>query len=174
MNPFLGEIRIFGGNFAPRGWAICDGRLLSIPQNTALFSLFGTYYGGDGKTTFGLPDLRGNVPIDQGQGQGLSERFVGDTGGVQTITLIDQEMATHTHQMMAALDPADHRQPIATASLAISNPGTIYQSDATTNLTKLAPQILPSVGSNGAHDNMQPYLVLNFIVAMQGIYPQRQ
>src|SRR5947199_8143817 len=108
---FVAEIRIFAGNFAPTGWALCNGQVLPISQNTALFSLLGTYYGGDGKTTFALPNLQGSVPIHQGQGGGLSQRFLGETGGEDSVTLLGTEMPRHTHAMMASPHPADHVAP---------------------------------------------------------------
>src|SRR5687767_11997837 len=110
-DPFVAEIRIFGFNFPPTGWAFCNGQLLPISQNTALFSLLGTFYGGNGKSTFGLPDLQGSAPIHQGQGQGLSERFLGEVGGSQFVTLLDSEMPFHTHGLMASPDPADLGAP---------------------------------------------------------------
>ena len=170
---FLGEIRIFAGNFAPTGWALCNGQLFPISQNTALFSLFGTFYGGDGKSTFALPNLQGSVPIDQGQGQGLSERFIGEQSGVEFVTLIQSEMPFHTHTMMASPDPADHRAPGPTFSFAASNPGTIYQDNTSQNLGQLAFQTLTIAGGSLPHNNDQSYLVLNFIVALQGIFPPR-
>src|SRR5436305_6005852 len=127
MDAFIGEIRIFAGNFAPTGWAMCNGQLIPISQNTALFSLLGTHYGGDGKSTFALPDLQGSVPVDQGQGTGLSDRAIGEAGGVETVTLLGSETPSHSHAMMASPDPADHVAPGAAFSFAASNPGTIYQ-----------------------------------------------
>jgi microcystin-dependent protein len=171
---FVAEIRIFAGNFAPTGWAMCNGQLLPISQNTALFSLLGTYYGGDGKSTFALPNLEGSVPIHQGQGGGLSQRFIGETSGEEFVTLLGSEMPRHAHAMMASPDAADHVAPGATYSLAVSNPGTIYQNDTRNNLVNLAWQTLHVVGGSLPHNNLQPYLVLNFIIALQGIFPQRQ
>jgi microcystin-dependent protein len=170
---FVGEIRIFAGNFAPTGWALCNGQLLPISQNTALFSLLGTYYGGDGKSTFALPDLQGSVPMHQGQGDGLSDRFLGETSGVGDVTLLLPEMPAHTHSLMVSPDAADHVAPGNTFSLAVSNPGTIYQDNTTQNQTTLAIQTVAPVGGGLPHNNRQPYLVLNFIIAMQGIFPPR-
>jgi microcystin-dependent protein len=170
---FVAEIRIFAGNFAPTGWALCNGQVLPISQNTALFSLLGTYYGGDGKSTFALPDLQGSVPIHQGQGGGLSARFVGETSGAESVTLLGSEMPRHAHAMMASPDAADHVAPAATYSLAVSNPGTAYQDDTGDNLVNLAWQTAHVVGGSLPHNNLQPYLVLNFIIALQGIYPAR-
>lgn len=170
---FVAEIRIFAGNFAPTGWALCDGQLLPISQNTALFSLLGTYYGGDGKSTFALPDLQGSVPMHQGQGGGLSQRFLGETGGEDSVTLLGSEMPRHNHAMWASPDPADHVAPSSTYSLAVSNPGTIYQDDTGDNLVNLAYQTLTVAGGSLPHNNLQPYLVLNLIIALQGIFPPR-
>ena len=173
MDAFLGEIRIFGGGYAPTGWAHCNGQLLPLSQNTALFALLGTFYGGDGKSTFALPDLQERVPMDAGEGKGLSERFIGETDGQAEVTLIGAEMPPHAHGLLASPDPADHRPPSATESLAVSNPGTIYQTDKASNLTTLATEALETVGADGPHENEQPYLVLNFIIALQGVFPQR-
>jgi microcystin-dependent protein len=170
---FVGEIRIFAGNFAPTGWAFCSGQILPISQNTALFSLLGTYYGGDGKSTFALPDLQGSVPMHQGQGGGLSQRFLGEASGTELVTLLGREMPRHAHAMMASPDAADHVAPGSTYSLAVSNPGTIYQDDTGDNLVNLAWQTVHIVGGGLPHNNDQPYLVLNFIIALQGIYPPR-
>lgn len=170
---FIGEIRIFAGNFAPTGWALCAGQLLPISQNTALFSLLGTYYGGDGKSTFALPDLQGSVPVHQGQGPGLSERYLGEASGAPDVTLLLSETPAHTHALMASPDPADHVAPGNTFSLAVSNPGTIYQDNTTQNQTAFAIQTIAPVGGGLPHDNRQPYLVLNFIIALQGIFPAR-
>jgi microcystin-dependent protein len=173
MDPFVGEIRIFAGNFAPTGWALCNGQLLPISQNTALFSLLGTFYGGDGKSTFALPNLQDGVPMHQGQGPGLSERFLGEQSGEDFVTLLQTEMPFHTHGMMASPDPADHVAPGNTFSFAASNPGTIYQQNTSANLTNLAFQTIGIAGGSLPHNNDQPYLTLNFIIALQGIFPAR-
>ncbi|HWK89651.1 MAG TPA: tail fiber protein [Longimicrobium sp.] len=170
---FLAEIRIFPFNFPPTGWAFCDGQLMPISQNTALFALLGTYYGGDGKSTFALPDLQGSAPMQVGTGQGLSERFLGEMSGVESITLLQSEMPVHTHTMMAnAFDPADLNTPSATRVLALSQGVPAYQPTAT-NLGLMAFQALPPAGGGLPHNNMQPYLTLNFCIALQGIFPQR-
>ena len=171
-SPFVAEIRIFGFNFPPTGWAFCNGQLLPISQNTALFSLLGTFYGGDGKSTFGLPNLQGSAPIHQGQGQGLSERFLGEPGGSQFVTLIDSEMPFHTHAMMASPDPADLGAPAPNRSLARSQPN-IYKQPANPNPQPLAPQAVGVTGGSLPHNNMMPFLTLNFCIALQGIYPPR-
>lgn len=172
-SPFVAEIRMFAGNFAPTGWAQCNGQLLPISQNTALFSLLGTFYGGDGKSTFALPNLQGCTPIAQGQGQGLSDRFLGETSGSEFITLIVSEMPAHTHSVKAYTgDPADSRIPNATAALGVPSPGSLYNT-ATSPLGTMAPQAITAAGGSSPHNNMQPYLTVTFIIAMQGVFPPR-
>jgi microcystin-dependent protein len=171
-SPFVAEIRIFGFNFPPTGWAFCNGQLLPISQNTALFSLLGTFYGGDGKSTFALPNLQGSAPIHQGQGQGLSERFLGEPGGSQSVTLLDSEMPFHTHALMASPDPADLGAPAPNRSLARSQPN-IYKQPANANPQPLAPQAVGVTGGSLPHNNMMPFLTLNFCIALQGIFPPR-
>jgi microcystin-dependent protein len=171
---FVAEIRIFPFNFPPTGWAFCDGQLMPISQNTALFSLLGTTYGGDGKSTFALPDMQGNAPMQPGQGQGLSLRDLGEMSGVESITLLQSEMPVHTHSIRAHnIDAADTQNPSADTSLAQSNQGQAYQTVANANLTLMAFQSLPPPGGGLPHNNMQPYLTLNFCIALQGIFPQR-
>jgi microcystin-dependent protein len=172
-DPFVAEIRMFAGNFAPTGWALCNGQLLPISQNTALFSLLGTFYGGDGKSTFALPDLEGSTPLGQGQGAGLSERFLGEASGTDFITLLTSEIPIHTHVARAhAFDFGDQASPTPLTSLAKSNNGASYT--ATTNLsTPMAFQALSLTGGSLPHNNMQPFLVVTFIIAMQGVFPPR-
>jgi microcystin-dependent protein len=170
-DPFIAEIRIFGGNFAPVGWALCNGQLLPISQNTALFSLLGTYYGGDGKSTFGLPDLGGRVPIQQGQGPGLSPYDLGQMGGSTTTTLLASEMPQHTHVISASATDAGDRSP-AGERFAVGVGG-INEYAAGANGTVLAPEAVTAFGGSQPHNNLQPYLTLTFIIALQGIYPQR-
>lgn len=172
-DPFVAEIRMFGGNFAPTGWALCNGQLLPISQNTALFSLLGTFYGGDGKSTFGLPNLQGSVPLGQGQGPGLSEYFIGQTGGAPNTTLLVSEMPAHTHNLRGNFNTAEVNDPSPARSFARSNPGQLYQSDAASNLTQMAPQVANISGGSLPHNNMQPYLAVTFIIAMQGVFPPR-
>jgi microcystin-dependent protein len=170
---FVAEIRIFPFNFPPTGWAFCDGQLMPISQNTALFSLLGTVYGGDGKSTFALPDLQGGVPMQPGQGQGLSLRDLGEMSGVESITLLQTEMPVHTHQLMADnVDPADLNIPAPPRVLAISQNAFAYQ-PSSSGLGLMAFQALPPAGGGLPHNNMQPYLTLNFCIALQGIFPQR-
>jgi microcystin-dependent protein len=173
-DPFVAEIRIFGFNFAPKGWAFCAGQLLPISQNTALFSLLGTTYGGDGKSTFALPDMQGNAPMQPGQGQGLSQRFLGEMSGVDNITLLVSEMPFHTHALQANDFQADKTVPSPTTSLGESQGGNFYAGgNPVPALSLMAFQALPPAGGGLPHNNMQPYLTLNFCIALQGIFPQR-
>ena len=168
---FLAEIRIFPFNFPPTGWAFCNGQLMPISQNTALFSLLGTTYGGDGKSTFALPDLQGSAPMQPGQGQGLSLRDLGEMSGVESVTLLVSEIPLHTHVLNASgSDPAESNDPTNNA-LARSKNGNAYATTLT--LTQMAFQGLPPAGGGLPHNNMQPYLTLNFCIALQGIFPQR-
>jgi microcystin-dependent protein len=171
MDPFLGEIRIFSGNFEPRGWAMCNGQLLPISQNTAVFSLLGTTYGGDGRTTFGLPDLRQRVPLHPGQGPGLSDRQQGESGGQDSVTLSNGEMAQHTHTLQAASVAATSRSAAGNLLAPVVAPVPPYH--APVGMKPMQPGVLGAAGGGAPHDNMQPYLVLNFIIALQGIYPPR-
>jgi microcystin-dependent protein len=173
-DPFVAEIRVVGFNFAPTGWAQCNGQLLPISQNTALFSLLGTFYGGDGKSTFALPDLQGASAIHAGQGQGLSEYFLGQQGGAQTVTLVTTEMPLHTHLGQASIDDAQFSAPAPDRAFAVSNPGFAYQTNTSQSLVQMNPLTLTVSGASFPHNNMQPYLVLNFIIAMQGVFPPRQ
>lgn len=169
---FLAEIRIFPFNFAPTGWAFCDGQLMPISQNTALFALLGTYYGGDGKSTFALPDMQGNAAVQPGQGQGLSERFLGETSGVETITLLVSEIPVHTHTLMASQEPAEVLSPGGNV-IARSVDGALYTTTQNNGVSNLSPQALAPTGGGLPHNNMQPYLTLNFCIALQGIFPPR-
>ncbi|HEX8640488.1 MAG TPA: tail fiber protein [Allosphingosinicella sp.] len=173
-DPFVAEIRIFGFNFAPTGWAQCNGQLLPISQNTALFSLLGTIYGGDGKSTFALPNLQGSVPIHTGndQGPGLSQYDLGQQGGAQTVTLLQSEIPFHTHTVMVSSDPGDLQ--VGSPDRAYARSGSGFGYNATTNaLTQMAPQALAPAGGSLPHNNMMPYLTFNFCIAMQGVFPQR-
>lgn len=173
-DPFLAEIRIFCGNFAPTGWATCDGQLLPISQNTALFSLLGTTYGGDGKSTFGLPNLQGSAPLQPGQGPGLSVRDLGETGGAQTVTLVQSEMPAHTHPVTALAASGASTAP-TNATWAEARYGRvsdrIYSTSASD--TQMSGSSTATVGGGQPHNNMQPYLGLTFIIALQGIFPAR-
>jgi len=168
--PFVGEIRMFAGNFAPRGWAFCDGQLLAVSQNDALFSLLGTIYGGDGRTTFGLPDLRGRIPIHAGEGPGLSLRRLGSKSGAEKVTLTVNQLPSHTHPMKASSDPAVVPNPQG-AMLGTSNVIELYSGDpADSNMSTNA---ITAVGGSRSHTNLMPYLCIHFIIALVGIYPSR-
>ena len=169
-DPFVAEIRPFAFNFAPTGWAQCNGQLLPISQNTALFSLLGTYYGGDGKSTFGLPNLQGSAPMSQGQSPGTSERYLGEVSGEQFVTLIQSEMPAHPHALNAVETAAAARQP----------PGQMFAvgeaiSDYHTGMpnTNMHPSMLAVAGGSLPHNNLMPYLTLNFNIALQGVFPPR-
>lgn len=170
---FVAEIRIFPFNFPPTGWAFCDGQLMPISQNTALFALLGTTYGGDGKSTFALPDMQGNAPMQPGQGSGLTERFLGEMSGSETVTLLVSEIPFHQHALRGNFNQADLNDPSPARCLAASATGFLYQTNTAANLVQMAPQALPPAGGGLPHSNMQPYLTLNFCIALQGIFPQR-
>jgi microcystin-dependent protein len=171
MDPFVAEIRIFPFNFAPRGWAFCDGQLLSISQNTALFSLLGTTYGGDGKSTFALPDLQGAAPMHPGQGPGLSLHDLGEMGGSETVSLLESEIPSHAHTLRASLDDGDLTIPAPTRSLAKAQGQSVYSAPA--SLAMMAPETLAPAGGDQPHNNMQPYLTFYFCIALQGVFPSR-
>jgi microcystin-dependent protein len=171
-DPFVAEIRIFPFNFPPKGWAFCDGQLLPLSQNTALFSLLGTTYGGDGKSTFALPDLQGRVPMQEGQGNGLSQRFLGEMSGTETVTLLLSETPIHTHFAQAQNTPANVTAPGPNpVTLARSAGGTAYGPVATT--VNMAFETISIVGGGLPHNNLQPYLTLSFCIALQGVFPAR-
>jgi microcystin-dependent protein len=171
-DPFVAEIRIFPFNFAPKGWAFCDGQILPISQNTALFSLLGTTYGGDGKSTFALPDMQGNAPMHPGQGPGLSLHDLGETGGSETVSLLVSEIPSHSHALMG-------NSTTATKSLATGNSFargasmTPYLAPAGAPLVAMAGQTITPAGGDQPHNNMQPYLTLSFCIALQGVFPPR-
>lgn len=172
-DPFIGEIRLVPYNFAPKGWAFCHGQILPISQNTALFSIIGTMYGGDGKTTFALPNLRDRVPIHHGQGPGLSNRTVGESGGVEYVTLLSSQIPAHTHQLNYGTSSNKNENP-ANAILSTSGlrrSGNAYAESG--NYTNLSINTLQSTGGNQPHNNCQPYLALNYIIALQGEFPVR-
>jgi microcystin-dependent protein len=171
-NQFVAEIRIFAGNFAPTGWALCNGQLMPISQNTALFSLLGTTYGGDGKSTFALPDLQGSAPMQQGQGPGLSLRVLGEVGGEQNVTLLQTEMPAHGHGVQAAAgtglaDPTNNVWASGAKGF-----GSVYSPSSGSN-TPMSPAATSITGGNLPHNNMMPYLCLTFIIALQGVFPPR-
>lgn len=169
--PFVGEIRMFAGNFAPRGWAFCDGQLLAVSQNDALFSLFGTIYGGDGRTTFGLPDVRGRVPLHAGTGPGLSARRLGAKGGAERETITTNQMASHSHDFRAS--PATANQGAPGGHLLAGNPPVPVYSTTDPSLS-LASGAISNTGGSQPHTNLAPTLCINFIVSLFGIYPSRQ
>ena len=171
-DPFVAEIRIFPFNFAPRGWAWCDGQILPLSQNTALFSLLGTTYGGNGKSNFALPDLQGRAPMHPGQGPGLSLHALGETGGSETVTLLESEIPAHAHSLRAATDIADLQTPSAARVLARSQNANAYR-NTSQNLTPLAPEALTPAGGDQPHNNLQPYLTFYFNIALQGVFPPR-
>jgi microcystin-dependent protein len=169
--PFIGEIFMGGMNFPPRGFASCEGQLLSIAQNTALFSLLGTTFGGDGRITFALPDLRGRVPMGRGSGPGLSLRTLGETGGMETVTLISSQMPAHTHSLQAVSDAGDASAP---AGNYLAHTGALdkeYKSGGP--VVAMNSSAIGTSGSSQPHNNMPPFLVLNFYIALEGIYPAR-
>jgi microcystin-dependent protein len=172
-DPFVAEIRIFPFNFAPKGWAWCDGQLMPLSQNTALFSLLGTTYGGDGKSTFALPDLQGNAPMHPGQGPGLSLHDLGETSGSETVTLLESEIPAHSHAWMAAgTEVGDERSPIGRAIARTTGVGgNLY--GAANSLASMSNQALPPAGGDQPHNNLMPYLTLYFCIALQGVFPPR-
>lgn len=171
--PYLSEIRMFGGNFAPRSWAFCSGALVSISQNTALFSLVGTTYGGDGRVSFGLPDFRGRLPIGQGTGPGLTSRTIGQRLGSESLTLAQENLPAHTHITNAAQGEANLNIPEnGSLPATVANGGLLYSSQKPGNST-LDPNTLADAGGTAPHDNMMPSLAVSFIIAMFGTYPSR-
>lgn len=174
MEPFIAQIMLFGGNFAPRSWAFCDGQLLPISSNTALFSIVGTVYGGDGRTTFALPDLRGRIPMHAGTGNGLSQRRIGQSLGEENVTLQPAQIPVHNHGILVAGAPASSSRPSGDAFGA----GAFYVDNnpsdpATQPAIALNANTIASAGGGQGHDNMQPTLCINYIIALQGIFPSR-
>lgn len=169
--PFIGQIKMFAGNFAPRSWAFCDGQLLAIAQNDALFSLLGTIYGGDGRTTFGLPGLRGRIPVHQGTRPGGATRTLGSKGGAETVTVTPQQLPTHSHTFQASTTTGDQSNPSG-ACLAGSANIRLYRDVGTS--AKLATETaITKVGGSQAHANLAPFQCINYIIALFGIYPSR-
>ncbi len=165
MEPFLGQIVMFAGNFAPRGWAFCDGQLLPISQNQALFSILGTTYGGDGRTTFALPDLRGRVPMHQGRGPGLSDRRLGQKGGQETVTLTTNQLPSHNHSLNISSN--DHGQKPSSSQ--VLGPSAFDDNPDVT----LKSSSIGNTGGGQPHNNVQPFGCVNFIIALQGVFPSR-
>ncbi|MDT5296004.1 MAG: hypothetical protein QOJ76_2884 [Acidobacteriota bacterium] len=172
-DPFVAEIRIFPFNFPPKGWAFCDGQLLPLSQNTALFSLLGTTYGGDGKSTFALPDLQGRAPMQEGQGNGLSQRFLGEMSGIETVTLLTSEIPVHNHNLVGTIESATQGSLTANVILAQTVNGTLYQTNASANIGQMNQLSLQPTGGSLPHNNLQPYLTLSFCIALQGVFPAR-
>jgi len=170
MDPFVAEIRIFPFNFAPKGWAFCDGQILPLSQNTALFSLLGTTYGGDGKSNFALPNMQGNAPMHPGQGPGLSLHDLGETGGSDTVSLLESEIPSHSHAWTVSAADALTGSPVG--QLFGGGVG-IGMYTTTLTLTQLSDNAVAPAGGDQPHNNMQPYLTLNFCIALQGVYPPR-
>jgi microcystin-dependent protein len=168
--PFIGEIRMFGGNFTPRGWAPCNGQLLSIAQNTALFSILGTTFGGDGRTTFGLPDLRGRVPMHQGQGPGLTPRTLGESGGREAVALTPAEMPSHAHTLSASDQVGTANSPTGNVPAPSSRRTRAYAPVAN---TIMGPTVVGEAGGSQPHDNLPPFGCVTFIIAIEGIFPSR-
>lgn len=172
MEPFIGEIKLFAGNFAPRGWAFCDGQLLPINQWQALFSILGTMYGGDGRTTFALPDLRGRVPLHPGTGPGLSTYSVGENGGAEQVALNVNQMPTHTHSLNANTNVGNNPNPAGASIADTKGNDKDYMKSGEVN-TAMSAQSIGSTGGGQPHENRQPYLAVNYIIALQGIFPSR-
>lgn len=169
-DPFVGEIKMFAGNFAPQGWAFCDGQLLAVSQNAALFSLLGTIYGGDGRTTFALPDLRGRVPIHQGSGPGLSTRQLGSKSGSETVTVTTNQLPGHDHGVMASAAPGAAGNPAGGVPAESPSVDLYIEEGATVPMNAAA---VSNTGGNQAHPNIQPFLCIHFVIAIFGVYPSR-
>ncbi len=172
MDEFIGIVKIFAGNFAPRGWAYCNGQLMSIAQNEALYAILGTTYGGDGVTTFGLPDLRGRTPIGPGQGKGLTNRVLGEASGVETVTLLTTSMPAHTHLASAVTAVSDKATPGGNLWATEATGSTLQFSDQAPN-TAMSPRAIGAAGGSQPHDNMQPYLGISFIICLEGLFPSQ-
>ena len=175
MDPFIAEIRIFPFSFAPQGWAFCNGQILPISQNAALFSLLRNTYGGNGTTNFQLPNMQGNVPMHPGQGPGLSMHDLGETDGSETVSLLQSEIPAHSHSLNAYNNPppANAGTPDPTLSMARSSGATAYKQPPFGAVGAMSGSILPAVGGNQPHNNLQPYITMNFCIALQGVYPPR-
>lgn len=173
---FVGEIRLFAGTRAPSGWHFCDGTVLNIAENEVLFALIGTIYGGDGKTTFALPDLRGRLPVGQGEGPGLTNRSIGAPMGTETVTLTPSQLPSHTHNMMATTSPGTTASPEGEPLLGVASATFKFYDKSTADPTKIqpfSPKAVTTNGGSGAHDNMMPFRVLNYIIALTGYFPSQ-
>ena len=171
-DPYIGEIRMFAGNYAPMGWALCDGQILQISQYTALFAILGTTYGGNGQTTFGLPDLRGRIPMHMGTGPNLTPRRIGDSGGAEKVTMTSAQMPAHTHAVNASGQDGGGSSPEASLPAVVNDgSGTQYMAYGNTPSTTMNQQMISAAGQGQPHDNVQPFLCLNFIIALEGEFP---
>lgn len=177
-DPFIGEIRMFGGNFAPLNWAFCNGQLLSISEYDALFALIGTTYGGDGQSTFGLPDLRGRIPIGEGSGPGLTPRVIGESAGTETVTLTQNQLPTHSHTANVTSVTGDLPGPAINAvPAALASPGRFYAAPSNVapqpHTVAMNPASIGPAGGNQPHDNIMPSLCVSFIISLAGVFPSR-
>ncbi len=172
-NPFVAEIRIFPFNFAPSGWAFCNGQILPLSQNTALFSLLGTTYGGDGKSNFALPNMQGNAPMHPGQGPGLSLHDLGETGGSDTVTLLESEIPSHSHGIMPFANQGTSQVPGPNVSFARARGVNAYSTVTNQGVVNMSSNTVAPAGGDQPHNNLMPYLTLNFCIALQGVYPPR-
>ncbi|RTE08537.1 phage tail protein [Paenibacillus whitsoniae] len=171
MDPYLGEIRIFAGNYAPSGWAFCDGTILPVSQNSALYSIIGGLYGGNGTTTFALPNFQGSAPVHQGTGPGLTPRTVGEVGGETDVMLLETQIPNHTHSINAQLAPTQIEPTGAVWSSSATAFGQLIYSPLVD--TPMSPLALSVTGSNNSHNNMQPFVAMNFIISLEGNYPPK-
>ncbi len=172
--PYIGEIKMFAGNFAPRSYALCNGQILSISQNTALFSILGTTYGGDGRVTFALPNMQGNAPMGKGNGAGLTPRFLGEVSGEAAVTLLTTEMPAHIHSMQCNQTGGSSNDPTgATFGGGSRGDANFYAAASPFTAVQMAPQSIAPTGGSQGHNNMQPYAVVTFIIALQGVFPPR-
>ena len=169
--PFVGEIRMFAGNFPPNGWLFCEGQVLPISENDVLFQLIGTTYGGDGEETFALPDLRGRIPVHMGQGAGISDRMIGEAGGEEQVTLATHQIPAHSHLMVVSEAIANLSSP-ANAMLGVSSQATVFFGDPPGNTT-MHPATIEARGGSQPHSNVQPYLCINFIISLFGVFPSQ-
>ena len=172
MDPFVAEIRIFPFNFAPTHWAFCDGQTIPLQQNTALYALLGTVYGGDGKSTFALPNMQGSAPMHWGQGPGLSDHSIGEAYGTETVTLLQSEIPAHVHAVQASIEYSESKSPDNKAFATSSN-GNIFSPGNGLQQVTMSPSTLSTEGGSLPHNNMMPYLTLNFCIALEGVFPQR-
>lgn len=172
--PFIGEVRAVGFNFAMRDWAFCDGQIIPIQQNSTLFAILGTTYGGNGTTTFGLPNMQGNAPMSMGAGPGLTPRTLGEQVGETSVTLSIQQMPMHNHAVVTATSAlaSETAGPVAGSTLSVSNPGKLY-TNTTTPAVAFSPKAIGPAGGSQAHNNLQPLLTLNYLICMYGIFPSR-